>query len=352
MMNVFVMNKTFNSENSESAAFKWLLTHNKYKKSDRHFYSSRNDFYGIKKIDHTHHQMHDISTMNESQLDSLSDYYDIAYYMDTYGIIQEKKKAKELPKSFVLSKNGGFDLNDIAFLKKMKEKKKLIITEYNLLAPPTSKENRILIENLFGLKWTQWIGSYFSSLDTTNNKELPEWIVQLYKNQHNNQWPFRNAGIVFVHSNQTVVVLENNIDIINESPVLTTFTGEQRRWNLPEKINYLQWFDIMETSDTNNHVISTFQIKTTNKGDSLLSVYRIPPNFPGVIETNNERFYYFCGNFADISEELYLSNLKFIPEIKKMIYPKNSFRSKQSFYWHYYYPIIKKILNNYYQKKP
>jgi hypothetical protein len=106
----------------------------------------------------------------------------------------------------------------------------------------------------------------------------------------------------------------------------------------------------MSTSVKNNHAISSFQIKTTPKGDSLLKHHKIPSVFPGVIENMDERFYYFCGNFADISAELYLSKFKFIPEIKKRMYPKESFSCKQSFYWHYYYPIIQKIVSNYCDK--
>lgn len=349
-VNIFIMNKTSDNKTSESIAFKWFLTNKKYKKTNGQFYSLKNDFLGAHTKDKNKFNLNDISTFSEKELDSIVDFYHLVYYIDTYGVTRNKCAENDSDDYYSMNCYGGLDKNDHLFLKKMKEENKLIITEFNFFAPPTTNENRMRLENLFGLKWTNWLGKYFNSLDTTDNSELPEWIVRLYKKQHNNQWPFKNAGIVFVHTNEILVVLEHTTDLVCESPVVTTAINEREKFNIPDKINYLHWFDIMSTTDSNNHAVSLFEIKTTPRGDSILAFYKIPGVFPAVYENNNELFYYFCGDFSDISSDLYLSRFKFIPEIKKSIYKTNSLKRKESFYWHYYFPFIQKIMNNYLNK--
>ena len=107
---------------------------------------------------------------------------------------------------------GGMSRQDLYLLQQMRANHKLIITEFNCLASPTSPAVRSGYEISFGIKWTGWIGRYFNSFDTTKNKELPSWLVKNYKNQHKGAWPFLKSGIAFVNSDDKVVILENETD--------------------------------------------------------------------------------------------------------------------------------------------
>jgi hypothetical protein len=66
----------------------------------------------------------------------------------------------------------------------MKEKNKLIITEFNMLAPPTKAVFRKQAELLFGLNWTGWLGCYFVNLDTSKTPGVPPWLVRLSVHGH------------------------------------------------------------------------------------------------------------------------------------------------------------------------
>ncbi len=84
---------------------------------------------------------------------------------------------------------------DIGLLQRMKDKHKLIITEFNTIGSPTPPEIRRQFEEMFAIRWSGWIGRYFENLDTTVNKELPRWLINNYLSQHNHRWPFKKDGV-------------------------------------------------------------------------------------------------------------------------------------------------------------
>jgi hypothetical protein len=334
----------------EHRAFDWVLTHRKYVKPDGNFYSPQDDYFGFFPMKDEKFVLKDLSGLSEEQVENLSTSFDMTYFTDTDGIyynewFRQKDLTEHSEKVY-----GGLDKNDVLFLRKMKEKKKLILAEFNLFATPTSVTERTETEILLGLKWSGWTGRYFEQLDTVQNSTLPKWVVRLYKDQHRNKWPFTKSGIVFVHANETIVILENETDITHEVPLVRSFNYGVEKFNIPEEIRYPYWFDITLSTDTNNRVISYYQLFPNLRGDSILKHHDIPRIFPAAFENiKDSHHYYFCGDFSDSPIHKTTPKMMGIEYLKMFVLNDYDLNDRTPFFWRYYLPMTAKILDNYFK---
>jgi hypothetical protein len=230
----------------------------------------------------------------------------------------------------------------------MKRKKKLVITEFNTFATPTPRNIARDFENTFKIRWTGWVGRYFDSLDTLQNKELPRWLVENYKRQNHNKWPFKKSGIGFVHISDKIVILENINDLNSEVPFILTSKADAERYNLPTEMKYPFWFDVIQTSRSNK-IVSFYDLKVNSSGLRILNENGIPPQFPAVIEhyRNDYKFYYFCGDFADNPISQAGSFFKGISYFRNFFYNNSIAAERVSFFWEFYRPLLESILDEY-----
>jgi hypothetical protein len=219
-----------------------------------------------------------------------------------------------------------------------------------MLAPPTKAVFRKQAELLFGLNWTGWLGCYFVNLDTSKTPGVPSWLVRLYKNQNHNSWPFTQSGIAFIRENNQVVILEKDKDLVNELPIVTTNLTDSKRFDVPQKVEFPFWFDVVEVNKS-NHLISEYVLETTRKGDELLEKYGLPKRFPAVVEhyDDNYKFYYFAGDFADNPHDKnQMKKMRGISNFRYLLYMKEDKTDRNRFFWAYYQSLVGKILDRYY----
>lgn len=351
--NIIIVDKTaLTQDGLEHRAFNWLLANRKYVKQDGSFYSVPADYFGFFPLKNEQFLIKDLSAFSDKQIDSLAIDTNVAFYTDTYGIYHHEWYRDNHDLSAHSEKvYGGLDEKDVLFLKKMKEKKKLILAEFNFFATPTSSTIRTETENLFGLKWSGWTGRYFEQLDTTKKPEVPKWVVRLYKEQHENRWPFTKSGIIFVHSDETIEILEKGIDLNFEVPIVRSFDYTVSKFSVPKSINYPYWFDITLSTDTSNRVLSYYEISSNARGDSILHDHNIPKIFPAVFESlKDSPFYYFCGDFTD--SPIYKTPRKIIgiQYFKLFVLNENDMNDRTPFFWRYSLPMTSKILDDYFHK--
>ncbi len=347
MLNVYILDKTVPTmERTEHKSFNWILNHNRYLKPNGDLYDVNNDYYGFFPLN-SKTQEFDFKSIRIHEIEDVAADYDMLYYADTYGVYYNEwykrgsKDVKHTQKVY-----GGLNQNDYLLLKEMKELKKLIITEFNLYNAPTNGLIRDKVEDLFDINWTGWTGKYFSSLDTTKGA-FPKWIVNLYLEQNNNQWPFKNAGIVLVHKFGTIAILEQGTHLNKEIPFIMAKNGAVKRFGIPEEVHYPQWFDITFSGDKND-ILANFKIHVNAKGDSLLRNYNLKPVFPAIIEHKNDyNFYYFGGDFA---ENKISGNTAFFEGYHNVasLFNGSKYKSTDKFYWSFYIPMMTKILDDYY----
>ncbi len=377
VLKVLILDKTVLTDaGDEHRSFNWVLINEKFTKPSHELYENEKDYFGFFPHDYDTYSINDLEQLKEEKINELVKDNDMTYYTDIYGIYTNDWYNKERDTSLNVSSRkilsifsnlfgnkkaalerskliyGGLCENDILFLKKMKESKKLIITEFNLIANPTVGKRRTDVEEMFKMKWSGWVGRYFDCLDTLVNQELPPWLIRLYKEQHNGKWPFKKSGIALVHEDETIAVLENENELSAELPNIITNPIDQQRFGLPPSIIYSFWFDIMASTDsTTNHIISEYVLHPNSKGDSILTHHHIPKKFPAVFEHYQEdyKFYYFAGDFADNPIKInYLAELKGIKTFRYFLYNKTDKCDRNRFFWTYYNILVSKILNTYY----
>jgi len=356
-MNMLTLDKTVPTDyRNEHRSFNWIQTHYKYVRRDnKELYSNFEDYYGffpLKPLEDKKYAIHDLDTLDFSQLDSMADALDMVYYTDQYGVYYNEWYLDTLETEHSPKIYGGMSNNDFILLSKMKDRKKLILTEFNLIASPTPYNVRKKTEKTFGIEWSGWTGRYFDLLDTIKNPELPRWVIRLYTEQHNGDWPFTMSGIVFVHLDERIAILEKKTDLDVEVPFIYTSEYGQKKYKVPGKIHYPYWLDIMYSSQINK-VVATYKIKPNDRGDSILKHYGIPSEFPAFIEHDEKdyKFYYFCGDFSDNPITLYSSYFRGISAINRFFYKNTVYNERTKFFWKYYKPIVSKIIINYREER-
>lgn len=348
--NIYILDKTVPDKSySEHKAFFWLLNHHKiYNKKGKPF-SYKTDYYGFHPGEGDENTDYKIKSLRLYEILGIPDDIDFLYYTDCYGVTYEDWFHRPADKTHSPLIYGGLNQNDYLLLNEMRRKNKLIISEFNMLGSPTSDLIRAKTESLFDFYWTGWTGSYFKSLHSSN-PNLPQWIIDLYEQKYSKKWNFDKSGIVLIHEKGNIIVLENGTHLSNEFPQILTGEYGQKEYRLPDVQNYCFWFDIISPGKVNK-VVSNFHLPLTQNGKNLLKSEGIPSDFPAVIEhLNYYKFYYFAGDFCDLSPSYYSSYFKGFQWLAKSLYLKNS-GSKKAFFWRYYIPLMEHIIEKNVQNK-
>ncbi|WP_150451959.1 hypothetical protein [Arenibacter lacus] len=335
------------TEGQEHISLGWILNHNRYTKTSKDPYKISKDYFGFFPLKDDEFQLKGLERFTTDQLKKLSADADMAYFTDTYGIYNNEwyREGDVNAQSGMLY--GGLSNEDLIFLEYMKERNKLIITEFNTIGSPTRAENRKKFEELFHLKWTGWTGRYFDNLDPTKNLEIPKWLIENYKKSHNGSWPFTRAGLALVNDNDQVIILEEGTHVDNALPFIYATPEAQEKWLLPAKTKYPFWFDVMIPNLEVNTVDASFKLGLLPAGKEELAKYQIPESFPAVTRHlgDDYRFFYFSGDFSDNPLRFNSSYFKGVGFFKGFFYDDRNPLERGSFFWNFYNPLISQILS-------
>jgi hypothetical protein len=241
---------------------------------------------------------------------------------------------------------GGLQANEFNLLRELKRKGKTIIAEFNLFASPTSSVIRRQTEELLGVKWTGWVGKYYSTLDTVLDPEIPKWIPDLYEKNYKAKYNFKKGGIVLVDNKERIIILEDKTHLNDKFPILRSELSTQLEYNVPEKVYYPYWFDINST-DERNHVLANFEIDVNADGRKLMDSLQVPSHFPAIIEHDKDyRFLYFACDFSDNPMGIYSSYFRGIESISGAFYSPNQVKDRKMFFWKYYRPFMETVMDS------
>lgn len=339
--NIYILDKTVpNKTYVEHKSFNWILTQQKFVNKKQKIYTP-GDYYGFHPENDS---VYKIKSLRLYEVLSIPDNLDMVYYTDTYGVTYEDwfKHTPEKLHSPLLY--GRLNQNDYLLLSEMKRKNKLILTEFNLLASPTSDLVRQKTETMFGFKWSGWIGSYVRTLRVTN-PDLPRWIIVQYEQKYKKKWNFDGHGVILIHHSGDILILEARSHLNDPYPMIISSPYGQKTYNLPETQKYSGWFDIIDPGSVNK-VVSTYKIDVNPDGLALLKQAGIPSEFPAIIEhLETYKFYYFAGDFADREFFMGSAYFKGVPALARVFAFKSS-ETKSTFFWRFYEPLISNILKN------
>jgi hypothetical protein len=342
-----IVDKTvLNQKGQEHVSLTWVLNNQRLTKTPTKKYLTNNDYFGFFPGPDKKFKIKGLERFSSEQLNKLSADVDATYFTDTYGVYKNEWYAQKNVNEHSDIIYGGMSEQDLEFLEDMKARHKLIIAEFNTIESPTTEDNRVKFEYLFGLHWSNWSARYFESLDSVKNKEIPKWLTRAYMEQHDKKWPFHKAGIAFVSNSGQVVVLGEGTYLSDPMPYILTAGYGQKVLSLPAKIKYPYWFDIIMPDLTVNHVISRFDISVNAKGKAELAQYGIPATFPAILMHNSSdyRFYYFSGDFCDNPVGMGSSYFKGVGAFKWLFYNSDDDSERGSFFWEFYRPMMTAIL--------
>lgn len=352
LVTAIIDKSTLTTKGQEHLSFDWVLNSMRYTKTSSEGYDPATDYYGFHPLTKEKFKLSGLERFTDDQLEQLSNDCDLTYYTDTYGVYVNEwyRKRDEGERSGLVY--GGMTQEDITYLQKMKQKNKLVICEFNTIGSPTSPDIRGQFEKLFGLKWSGWTCRFFNSLDTTENKDLPRWLVRNYKLTNNNKWPFKKAGIAFVKNRDNIVILEDEQDLNFPVPVIKSADGKSLQ-SITEDIRYPYWIDIVEPDTSVNTVLATFQLDVTVNGAEILNKYHLPSVIPAVTRNRlpGYQFYYLSGDFCDNEVDFSSSYYKGISIFKSLLYSKDDLLERESFFWNFYKPMMSEIIDNYYKTR-
>lgn len=344
-LDILVMNKTVPDKyRVEHRALFWVLKNQKVIPSWRNRYNHKKDYYGFYPEHFNKNDAKAIRRIGLTELDSLAENHDLAYFVDSYGV-QYSDWGLEQPEELPNLIYGGLNQNDYLFMQRMSSLGKPVLMEYNLLAPPTSDMIRIKVEDFYGIYWSGWKGKYFGSLKKgTRESDVPEWIMREWELQNELEWPFTRSGIILIRANNTILVLENETHLDIEVPLILTDKKYSERFQVEESVSYSGWFDITYSLDRNN-VISFFELNTNSEGSRLMRKYRLPQRFPAVIIHEGEQpFVYMAGNFSRHRISLSSARRPWTGSIMSTS-EENELLKNREFFWNYYRPFMAILLD-------
>jgi hypothetical protein len=343
-----IIDKTvLSKDGQEHISFTWMLNNKKLTKTATKSYDLTSDYLGFFPLENEKFNLKGLERFTPQQINQLSDDADMVYFTDTYGIYYNEWYGHKNQSERSGMLYGGLSIKDLDLLTQMKAKHKLIIAEFNCIGSPTSLGNRLKFEKLFGMQWTGWVGRYFESFDTTQNKELPHWLINNYKRENGNKWPFSKSGIAFLSNNDRVVILEDSTHLDNPLPQIYSNESGLKEFSMPEKIKYSFWFDIINPNKSINQPVASFKILANAEGEKILKSNGIPNTFPAVLMHKNSdyRFYYFSGDFCDNPISMTTSYFKGIGFFKSLFYDESKPIERASFFWKFYKPMMSNILD-------
>ncbi|MEG0774739.1 hypothetical protein [Clostridium sp.] len=266
---------------------------------------------------------------------------ELVYITDTYGVYNEDLNKENLKGSRSNIIYGGLEIDEVKKIKASLNNN-TIVSEFNTLASPTSEEARSEMEDIFGMKWSGWIGRYFSDL-SDKNTEIPVWLIKAYEIQYLKFWDFQGPGFALVKSDDTVVILSQGKEITKDLNKIVFNEKSLVEFKVKDKVDYYYWFDIVQPME-GTEVIANYNISLTEEGKKHLKNYGLQSEFPAILRKEKKyTAYYFAGDFADNNKipSLYkLSGLNFLNKITTLKIEGN----QEYFYWNVYYPLMKKIL--------
>ncbi len=346
-MNVVILDKTVPTlDRLGHHSFVYSMTNARFvKKGKGGSLSAAKDYYGFIPLRPVREKQFRKKDFRLTELIDLADKNDALYYTDTYGVFfndwyQGIKKARRSRKLY-----GGLNNNDYLLLSEMKKRNKLVLVEYNTFDYPTAGLERFKTEELLGIASKGWMGQYYGSLDTTSENGVPDWMPALYRKQYNEPWSFSKPGVVLLKEN-SIIVLEEGKHLTSAMPVITTTDPYTEKYNLPKSVTFTKSFDIIDPGQ--NTIVSSFNLKTTPEGDTLLTVNELQAVFPAIVqEPTAGRTFYFAGDFANNDIPFWTARLKSADKIAKTFFYSEKENDERRFFWLYYKPLVTSIFKEY-----
>lgn len=279
----------------------------------------------------------------------------LLFLADTYGVYSQDEAEARHEKAPDYSRRifGGLDAGEVTLIEQFLASGQALIAEFNTFASPTQKPERIRLQQLLGLRWTEWSGRFFSEL--SHPIEIPAWARRNWKKQTGQEWAFQGPGLLFVHENGRVAVLQEKQEIHPEGLRIFRTSSHPFMKGFGDGIPFHYWFDIVQPA-VGSQVLAEYRLDLTDRGAQILNREGIPHHFPALIlrEQPSLRLY-LAGDASD--NALDLGNFRWSGRQTWFWYwPWDNPTPEQvDFFWRGYLPLMRHVftyLSKHYQGTP
>jgi hypothetical protein len=344
-MDIILVDKTVPTlERYHHRSFSWILTNGRFVKGDEKSYCYKKDYYGFFPLKPISDRKWERNEYRLTDVINLAETNDAVYFADTYGVFfndwyRGLNKTRRPRKIY-----GGLTNNDFLLIKEMKDRNRLIILEYNTFDYPASAFDSYRTQEKLGLTFTGWTGKYFSSLDSTGH-DFPMWMTEMYRKEHRSPWNFDGPGLVMLNQ-KSIIVLAEGAHVESAVPKIVTGPDAVEKYGVNPSVAFDNWFDVVDPVACK--VLASYQISTTEQGDSLLMNYNLSNSFPAVVQDNvSPNVYYFAGNFAYNTKPFWTARFNGMDKVKRFLYSDKP-DDPRRFFWLFYKPLLNTIFSDYY----
>ncbi len=341
-VNIVIIDKSvWKSSQNEVKTINWTLNNQKFVDSLGELYNYHYDYLGYFPDAVT--QDRRIKSFKLEDIPAMVENMDMLFFADNAGIQINRNENKPLSGISY----GGFNQNDYFLLKEMINRQKLVVAEYNFIAPPTEDLVCYNTEQFIDVYSLGWIGRYFNDLGKDKVAVLisTSWFDR-FKQNYASDWNFSGPGIILLNASQNrVIVLPASKFMSSKYPTVVTTPEVATQYNLPEKAAYSGWFELIHQGK--NNVISHFDLNLNQDGVDLLKMNGIESEFPAVVESANKKFYYIAGDFSKVHVFMPSARLGFISSLITGSEKKRT-ENPDKFFMTYYNFLLSAILNDYY----
>lgn len=335
-LTIVVLDKTVpDTSYREHRGLFWVLNNSRYVKEDGSFYHYSSDYYG-------YHPGTKTRSYTIKDLPVVLPQTDLIYITDTYGVYEDDLHEVSMGERSNLI-YGGLKRGEIDTIREALYGGATLIAEFNTFADPTNPHERELSYELLGVRWSGWIGRYFSDLD---GDEIPPWVQVDYQRQYGREWTYTGGGFLFVHESSALLVLQLHKDTTSLGSKIHFTQQGIDFFHLKRGATYSYWFDIV-IPDSESYVLATYAIQLTEEGERRLQERGIPLTFPAIVKnkTNHYTSYYFAGDYADNAEVSSFYQIAFWDHIRRWL-SIDHLENLNAFYWRIYVPMMKRILSS------
>lgn len=347
-LDVVILNKTVPAANERSEAdqlsnsnyyrkhigLNWILKQQKYVHAGtREGYDHRDDYYGPI-IDENG------KVLSERKMSSIEHTPDVVYLADAYG--------SELKEN--IPSNLNEDDMSVASLAYSKGATLIAEMELNYNQKEGQNEKSQLLD-LCGITDTGWSGRYIVELQ--DFEDVPDWAPGAYESKYGVEWRFSGPGILLVSDSGDIIVLEEKTDFESRNLLNISINDKYKsEFGSCTDMNFYNWFELITVSG-DTEAIANFEFDLNATGMEKFKPIASNPVFTAVSrkvsKVNSAPAYYFAGDFCDYVKPERLGTFLFADHVFRFL----SFHKDgdiTEFYWKFYTPMVKKILNDTYKR--
>ncbi len=346
-LSVVVLDKTVpHADFIEHRSLFWLLDHLKIVRPGGGRYDVTRDYMGA----YPGARPGDPPARTEDLTEQAALAAELLYLADTYGVYSEDlTSGSEMKAALDRSRKlyGGLTRAEARAVLRAVEAGKTVVAEFNTLGSPTDAAARKALEGALGVRWTRWIGRFFTRLEDPG--DVPAWIRRDYEREWSKPWTFGGPGFVLLQDDVHCEVLRVGVEAERIALTLERRIPVDRLLeDARDGTSYPYWFDVV-TVDPGTEVLAFFAWHLTEIGRGRLAERGLPERFAAVTRRRSPAggaAYYFAGDFADNPLEHgsvpfagYVTARSWLESVK--LQP-----SEGAFYWRFYAPMMTRMVGD------